>query len=73
MCSTVLLPAPFGPSSPVMPGETVNDMPLTATTFPYQRETSSSTIVASGVTSTPGETPQRQDELRAIVARAARK
>ena len=36
----MLLPAPFGPSSPVIPGETVNDIPLTATTLPYHRETS---------------------------------
>ena len=34
----VVLPAPFGPSSPVTPGRTVIEMPLTATTLPYQRE-----------------------------------
>ena len=26
MCSTVLLPAPFGPSRPVIPGETENEL-----------------------------------------------
>ena len=34
----VVLPAPLGPSRPVTPGRTVIEMPLTATTLPYQRE-----------------------------------
>lgn len=39
MWISVDLPAPFGPSSPVTPGPTFIDTPLTATTFPYQRDT----------------------------------
>ncbi len=39
MCSSVDLPAPFGPSSPVTPGPIVIVMSLTATTLPYQRDT----------------------------------
>src|SRR3954462_5163277 len=39
MCSTVVLPAPFGPSRPVTPGSKVMLMSLTATTLPYQRDT----------------------------------
>src|SRR5689334_3699110 len=39
MCSTVVLPAPLGPSRPVTPGASVMVTPLTATTLPYQRET----------------------------------
>ncbi len=39
MCSRVDLPAPFGPSRPVTPGPSANEMSLTATTLPYQRET----------------------------------
>src|SRR3954464_7022837 len=39
MCSTVVLPAPFGPSRPVTPGCRAMLMSLTATTLPYQRET----------------------------------
>src|SRR3954447_9650401 len=39
MCSTVVLPAPFGPSRPVTPGCRLMLMSLTATTLPYQRET----------------------------------
>ena len=45
MCSRVLLPAPLGPSSPVTPGETSNEISLTATTLPYHRDTPSSAIV----------------------------
>ena len=37
--SSVDLPAPFGPSRPVTPGPRPNEMSLTATTLPYQRET----------------------------------
>ena len=39
MCSTVVLPAPFGPSSPVTPGPSVIVMSLTATTLPYHLDT----------------------------------
>ena len=38
-CRSVDLPAPFGPSRPVTPGPSANEMSLTATTLPYQRET----------------------------------
>src|SRR5215217_500048 len=37
--STVVLPAPFGPSRPVMPAPTSKETSFTATTSPYQRET----------------------------------
>ncbi len=47
-CSKVLLPAPFGPSKPVIPGATSKEMPFTATTFPYQRDTSRTAMVAPG-------------------------
>ncbi len=39
MCRIVDLPAPFGPSNPVTPAPRMNEMSLTATTLPYQRET----------------------------------
>ena len=45
-CSSVDLPAPFGPSRPVTPGPMVIVMSLTATTLPYQWVTLSSTISA---------------------------
>ncbi len=45
MCSSVVLPAPFGPSSPVTPGRRVMVTSLTATTLPYQRETPVSSTV----------------------------
>ena len=48
MCSRVVLPAPFGPSSPVTPGPRVMVMLLTATTLPYQRDTLDSSIVVIG-------------------------
>ena len=38
MCRIVDLPAPFGPRRPVTPGPSTNEMSLTATTLPYQRE-----------------------------------
>ena len=37
MWSSVVLPAPLGPSSPVIPGPRLNVMSLTATTLPYHR------------------------------------
>src|SRR5690606_41971880 len=43
MWMSVDFPAPFGPSSPVTPGPTFIETPLTATTLPYQRDTFSST------------------------------
>ncbi len=46
-CSSVDLPAPFGPSSPVTPGPIVIVMSLTATTLPYQRETLRSSIAVT--------------------------
>ena len=39
MWISVDLPAPFGPSSPVMPGPITIVTSLTATTLPNQRET----------------------------------
>jgi hypothetical protein len=39
MRSSVVLPAPFGPNNPVMPGITSNVTSLTATTLPNQRDT----------------------------------
>ena len=39
--SSVDFPAPFGPSSPVTPEPSANEMSLTATTLPYQRDTCS--------------------------------
>src|SRR4051812_44066563 len=38
MCSTVVLPAPFGPSTPVMPAPSEQETSFTATTLPYQRD-----------------------------------
>jgi hypothetical protein len=49
MCRIVVLPAPFGPSRPVIPGPNANVMSLTATTGPYQRDTLSRTIDAAEV------------------------
>ena len=46
MRSSVVLPAPLGPSSPVMPGMTSKVTSLTATTLPNQRETPSTRITA---------------------------
>ena len=46
MWRSVDLPAPFGPSRPVTPGPSANEMSLTATTLPYQRETWSSASAA---------------------------
>ena len=43
--SRVVLPAPFGPSSAVMPGSTTSETSLTATTPANQRDTASTTIV----------------------------
>src|SRR6185369_17395203 len=40
------LPAPFGPSRPVTPAPRANEMSLTATTLPYQRETWSTSTTA---------------------------
>ena len=48
MFRSVVFPAPFGPSSPVTPGSSAKEMPFTATTFPYQRETSTTSTAASG-------------------------
>ncbi len=69
MCRIVDLPAPFGPSSPVTPGPRTNEMSFTATTLPYQRETSRSSTAAPGLSSRGagrptgrgdgGRTPQR--------------
>ena len=39
MCSSVVLPAPFGPEQPGDPRPDVERHSLTATTLPYQRET----------------------------------
>src|ERR1700741_3313994 len=47
-CSSVDLPAPFGPRSPVIPAPIAKLMSLTATTLPYQRETRSTTSGAEG-------------------------
>ena len=47
-CRSVDLPAPLGPSSPVTPAPRANEMSLTATTLPYQRETWSTS--SAGVT-----------------------
>ncbi len=47
MLRRVDFPAPFGPSSPVTPGPSENEMSLTATTLPYQRAT---WIASSAVT-----------------------
>src|SRR5262245_2423127 len=38
MCSTVVLPAPFGPSRPVIPGPSDIVTSLTATTLPSHRD-----------------------------------
>ena len=47
MWSSVDLPAPLGPSNPVMPGPSVTVMAFTATTLPYQRDASRSSICAA--------------------------
>src|SRR6516165_12679822 len=65
-CSSVDLPAPFGPSSPVTPGPIVIVMSLTATTLPYHRETLRSSIAVTthrpsgtGRPGRPGSHPAR--------------
>src|SRR5580765_4567198 len=59
MCRRVDLPAPFGPSRPVIPDPRLKLMSLTATTLPYQRETRSRTIgwLASGGPAPGGPAP----------------
>ena len=47
MWSSVDLPAPLGPSRPVTPGPSANETSLTATTLPYQRETSLSSMAGA--------------------------
>jgi len=47
MRNSVVLPAPFGPSSPVMPGMMSNVTSLTATTLPNQRDTPWTRITGS--------------------------
>ena len=48
MCRMVDLPAPLGPSRPVMPPSSPKVTSLTATTLPYQREAlATSTVGAS--------------------------
>ena len=44
----VVLPAPFGPSRPVMPEPMFSVMSLTATTFPNHLDTESNETMASG-------------------------
>src|SRR4051812_29956473 len=46
MFSTVLFPAPLGPSTPVIPASSAHDTSLTATTLPYQRDTFRNSIRA---------------------------
>src|SRR5215467_6497188 len=48
MCSTVVLPAPFGPSRPVTPGPSAIVTSLTATTLPYHRDTAARSIALIG-------------------------
>ena len=43
----VLLPAPFGPSSPVTPDPSAKETSFTATTLPYQRDTWSTCIAGT--------------------------
>jgi len=45
--SRVVLPAPLGPSSPVMPGATSKLISLTATTLPNQRDTPSTRMTGA--------------------------
>ena len=48
MRTAVVLPAPFGPSSPsTVPASTPKDTPSSATTSPNRLRTSSTTIVVS--------------------------
>jgi hypothetical protein len=49
MRSSVVFPAPLGPSSPVMPGMMSNVTSLTATTAPNQRDTAFTLITGAGV------------------------
>ena len=49
MRSSVVLPAPLGPSRPVMPGVTSKLTSLTATTLPNQRDTPSTRMTGAGV------------------------
>ena len=51
MRSSVVLPAPFGPSRAVIPGKMLNETSLMATTLPNHRETRSTLIV--GVVAAP--------------------
>ena len=45
MRSRVVLPAPLGPSRPVIPGYTSKETSLTATTLPNHFETSSTRMI----------------------------
>ena len=59
MWSTVVLPAPFGPSRPVTPGRMSNDTSLTATTLPYHFETDSTDMDAGALISEASGTASR--------------
>ncbi len=48
MWRIVDFPAPFGPRRPVTPAASEKPTPLTATTLPYQRETSASSTSGAG-------------------------
>src|SRR5918994_3755507 len=65
---SVDLPAPLGPSRPVTPGPSANEMSLTATTLPYQRE-AWSTAIAGG---DPGGCPSPTASAGRVGGAAAR-
>ena len=65
MCSTVVLPAPFGPSSPVTPGCTSSVTSFTATTFPYHFDTD-----RNDMTELPDSIANRSFDSAAIAASA---
>src|SRR5207253_2975919 len=58
--SVVVLPAPLPPSSAVVvPARTAKEMPLTASTLPYDLNNRSTTIAAFTSTAGPRSTPSR--------------
>ena len=68
MCSSVVLPAPLGPSRPVTPGPTVKLMSLTATTLPYQREACSTSMTGAAGELAGGMRASSRSCLDALVA-----
>src|SRR5258706_12396335 len=68
MCSTVVLPAPFGPSNPVTPAPSAMLMSLTATTLPYHLDTWTRSTVDNFVSGLDGWAPMPWPAIGAATA-----